>query len=66
MIIHMISLTYLYSLVSFYTIMIPINILLYPRWFNLLISIGGLISSAILISLKFLNKKKYFENIFMR
>jgi hypothetical protein len=62
----MISLTYLYSLVSFYTIMIPINILLYPRWFNLLISIGGLISSAILISLKFLNKKKYFENIFMR
>mgnify|MGYP006969958364 CR=1 FL=1 len=62
----MISLTYLYSLVSFYTIMIPINILLYPRWFNLLISIGGLISSSILISLKFLNKKKYFENIFMR
>ena len=62
----MISLTYLYSLVSFYTIMIPINILLYPRWFNLLISIGGFISSAILISLKFLNKKKYFENIFMR
>ena len=66
MIIQMISLTYLYSLVSFYISMIPINILFISRRVGLFVSVGGLFSCAVLICLKILNKKKYFQNIFMR